>query len=129
VLLTLTCFSSGFSLYNQRIIGQTPCYSILPQPFSIPPAVSEQISSLSGAIAATATATAPNPTVSIHVITDEIFALSFPLKNGIEAVIQPSGGLSLGAKIGIGVGGGLGGIIAITLIVWLAYHIRKTSQE
>jgi hypothetical protein len=127
VLPTLTCFSSGFSLYSQQILGQTPCYSILPEPLAVPHAITEQISSLSSAIAATATA--PNPTVSVHVITDEIFALSLPLKNGIEAITQPKGGLSLGAKIGIGVGGGLGAIIAITLIVWLVIYIRKNRKD
>jgi len=117
--------SSGFSLFNQQIIGQTPCYSILPQSLPIPAAASDQISSLSAVIAATATA--PNPTVSVHIITDEIFALSLPLKNGVE--VHNKGGLSLGAKVGIGLGAGFGAIIAILLIAWLCIYNRKVPRN
>src|SRR6266480_3368638 len=117
-------FSSGFSLYNQQIIGQTPCYSILPQTLSIPAAASEQISSLSAIIAATATA--PDPTVSVHIITDEIFALSLPLKNGVETT-NHNGGLSLGAKIGVGLGAGFGAILII-LMVWLLFFRNKRGK-
>lgn len=119
-------FSSGFSLYDQQIIDQTPCYSILPETLSIPPAASEQISSLSAIIAATATD--PNPTVSVHIITDEIFALSLPLKNGVE-IHNHNGGLSLGAKIGIGVGAGFGAILSIILIIWLCLSMRKGRKN
>lgn len=123
---TLT-ISSGFSLYDQEIIGQTPCYSILPQTFSLPTSVSDQISSLSSLIAATATV--PNPTVSVHIVTDEVFALSLPLKNGVETVHKPDTGLSSGAKIGIGVGAALGAIIAITLIAMLIFNMRKDKRN
>jgi hypothetical protein len=118
----LTCFSSGFSLYGQRILGQTPCYSIPAHPVTAPPAVSEQLSSLSSALGSTSP-------VRVTVITETLLALSLPLENGVESVTRPNEGLSLGAKVGIGVGTGLGIIIAVTLIVWLVLYIRRHRRD
>jgi hypothetical protein len=113
-------------LYGQAILGQTPCFSVLPQTVSIPAAVSQEISSLSSYIAATATI--PNPTVSVHVVVDQIFALSLPLKSGTE-VTKKTGGLSLGAKIGIAVGAGLGLLFALILFLGLRRLRRTNPQE
>jgi hypothetical protein len=112
-------------LYAQELLGQTPCYSILPNTLSVPDVVSQQILSLSSQIASTAST--PNPTVSVHIITDQIFALSLPLKNGKELTKSPST-LSLGEKIGIGVGAGLGAIFLIILAVWLFYFVRRSKR-
>jgi hypothetical protein len=117
---------SGFSLYNQEIIGQTPCYTVLATSLSVPAEISDQVSSLSAAIASTATN--PNPTVSVHIISDQIFALSLPLKNGVETTHAPAG-LSLGAKIGIGVGAGLGALIALILLVWFWLWRRRPNHN
>ena len=75
--------------------------------------------SLSSQIASTATN--PNPTVSVHVITDQIFALSLPLKNGKEMTKSPST-LSLGEKIGIGVGAG---VVCLALVGLGAFFLFR----
>src|ERR1700761_3386826 len=114
-------------MHGQAILGQTPCYSVLPQTITVPEAVSQQIQSLSSMIAATATQ--PNPTVSVHVIVDQVFSLSLPLKAGVETYPGHNNGLSTGAKIGIGVGAGFGALFAVSLCIWIAWFSRKRCRE
>ncbi|KAF2670839.1 hypothetical protein BT63DRAFT_411927 [Microthyrium microscopicum] len=120
------CCPVGFSLYNQRLLNQTPCYTILSTSLPVPAEISSQISSLSAIIAATATAASAS--VCVNVITNQIFALLLPLKNGVE-VTHKTSSLSLGAKIGIGVGAGLGALIALILLAWCTLWRRKDRRE
>jgi hypothetical protein len=92
----------GFNLYQTQFYSLYPCVSALATAFSVPGAVTQQLLSLSAAIASTATDA--NPTVSVHIITDQVFALSLPLKNGVERTTPAKSGLPLAAKIGIGIG-------------------------
>jgi hypothetical protein len=103
---------SGFNLYQTQFFSLYPCVSTLATPYSVPGAVTQQLLSLSAAIASTATDA--NPTVSVHIVTDEVFALSLPLKGGVEHITHASTGLPLAAKIGIGVG-------AVLLLVALGF--------
>jgi hypothetical protein len=112
-------------LYGQAIFGQTPCASVLPQAISTPAAISQDIQSLSSYVATTATV--PTPTVSVKVIVDQVFALSLPLKQGMEGTHKSA--MSAGSKIGIGVGAGLGGLFLILLCAWLIWLKRRKPQE
>jgi hypothetical protein len=106
---------SGFNLYQTQFYSIYPCVSTLASAYSVPNAVTQQLLSLSAAIASTATDA--NPTVSVHIITDQVFALSLPLKGGVERTSPAkSSGLPLAAKIGIGVG-------AVLLFVALGFAL------
>jgi hypothetical protein len=108
-------------LYGQAILGQTPCFSVLPETISIPPAVSAQLSSLSSMLAATATNSHPT---TINVVVNQVFALSLPLTK-----TQKSTALSKGAKIGIGLGAAFGVLFALILCIWLVHMKRHKAQE
>jgi hypothetical protein len=99
--------------------------SILPSTLAVPYAVSQEILSLSARISSTATD--PNPTVSVHIITDEVFAISLPLHNGIERT-TPKSGLPLAAEIGIGVGAGLLILITLGIVFWVFASRRRRNQ-
>jgi hypothetical protein len=88
----------------------------------VPSAVSADLSSLSAMIASTATAA--NPTVAVHVVNDQIFALSLPLTKSPKPP-----GLSLGTKVGIGLGIGFGALLAVILCVWLIRLKRHKPQN
>ena len=49
-----------------------------------------------------------------------VYAVKFP--------VQPSSGLSTGAKVGIGVGAGLGGIAIVVLSLLLCWRTRKHKK-
>lgn len=121
---------SGFNLYSARLINQTPCHSQLASTLMIPDAVSQQILSLSAAIAASATGQA-SP-AQVQLITDEIFALSLPLQNGKQddsGLHKTSGGLPLGAKIGIGAGGGALLLAVAFLIFCICFRRSKRRRD
>jgi hypothetical protein len=94
---------SGFSLYSQAIIGQTPCYTVLPTELNTN-AASAAISSITAQIAATAS-TGSTPTISVVVITNQVFALSLP---------HTPHKSQLGVKVGAGVGAAGSGSTPIT---------------
>jgi hypothetical protein len=126
--ITLILIDSGFNLYNTLFLNHTPCYSILPTAVAVPNAVSQEILSLSSRIASTATD--PNPTVSVNIITNEVFALSLPLHNGVEKTTKNSkSGLPLAAEIGIGVGAGLLILICLVLLLWLCSSRRRRNKS
>ena len=110
---------SGFTLYSQAIIGQTPCYTVLPT--NLPSdAASAAVSSISAQIAATASA-GSTPTVSVHVITDQVFALSLPHTPRNRHT-------SVATKIGAGVGAGVGGLLLLLLLSW-AFALRRRLRR
>jgi hypothetical protein len=115
-------YFSGFNLYGQAVLGQTPCITNLLQTVSIPSAIAAAISSLSALV--TATATSPNTTVSVRVVNNQIFALSLPLIRS-----QKPAGLSTGAKIGIGLGAGFGLFFALVLGIWLVRLKRHRAPD
>jgi hypothetical protein len=122
----LTHCASGFNLYNIAIYSYYPCVSTLSQAYSVPAAVSQQLLSLSAAIAGTATNA--NPTVSVHIVTDSVFALSLPLRGGVERVTQPTkAGLPLPAKIGIAVGAVLI-FIVLGVLILLCITARRRKR-
>jgi hypothetical protein len=125
------CCPIGFGLYVQRVMDQTPCFSVLPNTIDVPAQVSAQISALSS-ILASQQAQAP----VVRVASDEVFALSFPLKNGVEKqASKSSSGLPMGAKIGIGIGAGILAILAAFLVLFCirkkrkARHVRTISND
>ena len=108
---------SGFSLYSQGIIGQTPCYTVLPTELNTN-AASAAISSLTAEIAATAS-TGSTPTISVVVITNQVFALSLPHTPHKSQV---------GVKVGAGIGAGAGGLLVLVLLAWI-YSLRKRLRK
>jgi hypothetical protein len=116
--------SSGFNLYGTQFYSNNPCVSSLSQSFSVPEAVTQQLLSLSSEIAGTATDA--NPTVSVNIVTNQVFALSLPLKGGVEATAHSKSGLPLAAKIGIGVGAGI--IFIVLGVVFLLFLSRKRKR-
>jgi hypothetical protein len=123
---TYTCngtdisYNSGYSLYGQGIIGQTPCYTAISKTVSVPQSV---LASISSAVAATISV--QTTTAVVSVVINQVFALSLPC-GGDE---RESSGLSTGAKAGIGVGAAAGGLILITLAIWLCLIVRKRRQK
>lgn len=111
--------NSGFSLYSQAVIGQTPCYTVLPTDLN-PNAASAAISSISAQIAATASPSS-TPTISVQVVTNEVFALSLPHTSHKS--------LSLSTQIGVGVGAGVGGLLLLLLLGWAFSLWRKLRGE
>lgn len=105
------CCPSGYSLYGQAIVGNTPCYSMLSTIVPVPSAVSNSIIS---AVAQTASATA-----TVSVIINQVFALGLPCAD------EPASGLSTGAKAGIGVGAGVGGLLLIGFVLLVLICIGK----
>lgn len=82
----------------------------------IPSSVSNSISSV---VAQTASATA-----TVSVIINQVFALGLPCADDSD------GGLSTGAKAGIGVGAGVGGLLLIGLILFILVRVgRKRLQK
>ena len=88
--------------------------------------MTQQLLSLSAAIASTATDA--NPTVSVHIITDQVFALSLPLKGGVERTTPAKSGLPLAAKIGIGVGAVLIFVVIGFLILMCLSRNRRRGK-
>jgi hypothetical protein len=70
--------------------------------------------------AASSSTTEPNqkPTSAIVNI---VYAVQFP--------VQPSSGLSTGAKVGVGVGAGLGGVAIVVLSLLLLWRTRKHKKD
>jgi hypothetical protein len=125
------CCPIGFGLYAQRVMDQTPCFSVLPNTIDVPAQVSAQISALSS-ILASQQAQVPD----VRVASNEVFALSFPLESGVEKQASgSSSGLPLGAKIGIGVGAGILALLAGFFALFCirkkrkARHVRTTSND
>jgi hypothetical protein len=115
-------------LYQTQFYSLYPCVSTLATAYSVPGAVTQQLLSLSAAIASTATDA--NPTVSVHIITDQVFALSLPLKGGIERTSPAKSGLPLGAKIGIGVGAVLiFVVVGFLLLMCLTRNRRRGGKS
>jgi hypothetical protein len=104
-------------LYSQGIIGQTPCYTVLPTELNTN-AASAAISSLTAEIAATAS-TGSTPTISVVVITNQVFALSLP---------HTAHKSQVGVKVGAGVGAGAGGLLVLLLLAWI-YTLRKRLKK
>jgi hypothetical protein len=107
-------------VYGQGIVGQTPCYTVVSKPFSVPQTV---LASISSAVAATITA--QSTAAAVSVIINQVFALSLPCGDDDGS----SSGLSTGAKAGIGVGAAVGGLILITVAVWFCLIARKRRQR
>jgi hypothetical protein len=104
----------GYSLYGQALVGGiTPCYSMLTTAMPLPASVS---SSVVSAIAITASTAA-----TVSVIVNEVYALGLPCAD------EPTGegGLSTGAKIGIGVGAGVGGLLLLGLAFLAGIYVRR----
>jgi len=115
------CCPIGFGLYSTQILSQNPCFSAFSDASTVPPEVTQQIASLSAQIAATQTSSP----VSISIVTGSVFALSLPLQNGELVMTKKPGGLSLGAKVGIGVGAGLlAAVIGVGLLLFWARKRR-----
>jgi hypothetical protein len=108
---------SGFTLYSQAIISQTPCYTALSAALNTN-AASAAISSITAQIAATAS-TGSTPTISVVVITNQVFALSLP---------HTPHKAQVGVKIGAGVGAGAGGLLVLVLLAWV-YSLRKRLRR
>ena len=47
----------------------------------------------------------------------------------IRTIEESKGGLSLGARIGIGIGATIGGFLALGVVLWLLYRKRKHSSR
>ena len=110
---------SGYSLYGQGIIGQTPCYTVVSTTLSVPQTV---LASISSAVAETISA--KSTTAAVSVIINQVFALGLPCADDDD-----DSGLSTGAKAGIGVGAAVGGLILITLAIWFCLIARKRRQK
>jgi hypothetical protein len=111
---------SGFVLYTQAVVGQTPCYTVLAT--ALPAnAATAAVSYVSAEIAATASP-GSTPSVSIQVAANQVFALSLPHSTHHS-------GMGAGEKIGIGVGVGVGALLVLGLVAWVCLLRRKLGNE
>lgn len=121
-MLTEIPFSSGYQLWNAPLGGETPCYSSLSSTL-VPPAVPVGTTSQEITLPANVTAAVSTQPISTanqkptSAIVNIVYAIRYP--------VEPSSGLSTGAKAGIGAGAGVAGIAIITLSILLIWRTRK----
>lgn len=101
-------------MYTQKVLDQTPCFSLLPSSLNVPALVTAQISAVSSILSQSQSKTA-----SIRTDPSEVFALSFPVR-------KTNSGLGLGAKIGIALGSVA---LAIGLALLALFIIRKRQNK
>jgi hypothetical protein len=116
------CCPSGYSVYGQAIVGQTPCYTVLSTTISVPQTV---LASISSAVAASVPV--KSTTAAVSVIINQVFALSLPCADDSDDSDET--GLSTAAKAGIGVGAGVGGLILLGLALGFCLLARKRRRR
>src|SRR5277367_3802937 len=123
-MLTVLSLCRGYNLWNSLLGGATPCYSSLSSTL-VPPTV--PVSPIDRITAPNSIATTPSTTANqkpTSAIVNIVYAVQFTL--------QPSPGLSTGAKAGIGVGAGIAGaaiFMLIGLLIWRTKMKKKAGNR
>ena len=102
----------GYDLWTEEVGGVTPCFSTLPSNSYLtppPPPVTPTTSVAPGA-----------PSTATNTIVNVVYAQNFP--------VQRSGGLTVGAKAGVGIGAGIAGIAALAGLVFLLLRRRRNER-